>query len=110
MSKYAKSAIQQQVLASAAGQKIERDVTEDAYERIKQLVEAKPTKNVDCRLNAEERYSMYYEILKRIRSGGSAEKIAMAVMTSINEHLEEKYKQSTGEIGPSGPVFRRADE
>ncbi len=109
MSKYATSPIQRQVCGIDKPQEIE-EVTEDAYERIKKILDSEPPKKkVDVRLSKTEKIAMHADILDRLRAKTSPESIALSVMAAINEHLEEKHKESTGEAGVKGPMFRRVE-
>jgi hypothetical protein len=111
MIEYAKSPLQRQVCKLDKSPETSEEITDDAYGRIKSLVGdgEEPKKFVDVRLTTNEKVAMHADILERLRTGHTPESVALAVMASINEHLLDKYKESTGAQGPKGPVFRRSE-
>ena len=94
------------------GSSEERDSTDEAYNRLKAMLgsDGSPKKDVKMKLNAEEKVSIYQDVLDRLQANKDPRDIARDVVASFEEHLQEKQDESTGKKGPKGPIFRRSED
>ena len=89
-----------------------RDYTDETYQRIvNALGEGTDIKHqVSFKLSKEQKFSFYQDVKDRIENGVSSDEIARDVLASVDEHLEEKYKEAIGETNPKlKGGFRRVE-
>jgi hypothetical protein len=97
--------------------KIDGDITEDAFQRIKAMVgsdeddeqEHDPIleKNVNLVFSTQERYDIYEEVLFSINSGEDPRSIAQRVVGILNSHITKRMKLADDRKKAKSPIFRR---
>ena len=92
--------------------KIDGDITEDAYQRIKAMVgdedkEYDPVKDVNLTFSTSERLEIYAEVMAMLKSGEPDYHIAQHVVGILNMHIAKRMKQADDRKKGKSPVFRR---
>src|SRR3990170_4587841 len=96
--------------------KIDNDITEDAFRRIKEMVgqeeeedpeaPADPVKGVNLVFSTEERFAIYEGVLEMLKAGEDHREIARNVVSFLNERISERMKKANQKTRKS-PIFRR---
>lgn len=90
----------------------EKNVTEEAYKKIKEIFEKddnKPKKVVSVAMTLEEKQAVYFHVLDKLRASERPETVANDVVAFLNDFLDEKAEKQKGDDGVKGPVFRRVE-
>lgn len=88
------------------------DITDDAYNRIKNMIGDEPGqfKKARLRLTDNEKLSVYRSILDALEAGTDNKTTASNIMVFLNNFLIEKEEAHNKNNIKSGPIFRRVDD
>lgn len=89
---------------------ITKDITEDAFERIKSLInEDSPKKAVSLLLTPIQKNQLYHYISNMLKSGEDHDIIVQSIVIFVSDFLKEKHEEQFETKVPKGGVFRRSE-